>query len=153
MTNPHIIIRPATRADIPVIIKFQQQLSEETEQETLDLAKLTPGVTAVFDDPNKGQYYVAEAEDKVIGCLITGYEWSDWGNAKTMWLASLYVDKDWRGQGVFKKFYSYLKNIVESGAEYRGIRLYVNKTNHTAELAYQKAGMNGQHYNLYEWMK
>lgn len=148
-----ISIRPATRVDIPKIIDFQQKLSEETEGETLNLAKLTAGVTAVFDDAYKGIYYVAEAEEKVVACLITTFEWSDWGNATVMWIASLYVEKPWRGKGIFKQFYTYLKNIVLTGHEYKGIRLYVNKTNLDAENVYKKVGMDGGHYNLYEWMK
>jgi ribosomal protein S18 acetylase RimI-like enzyme len=35
----------------------------------------------------------------------------------------------------------------------RGIRLYVDKTNTKAMKVYEKLGMNGEHYGLFEWMK
>ncbi len=153
MSQPQITIRPATKKDIPTIIEFQKKLSEETEFETLDDQKVTAGVAAVFDDPAKGCYYVAEVDGQVVGCFLTTYEWSDWGNAQVLWLASLYVQESWRGKGIFRSMYAYLKDLVESNPKYKGIRLYVNTSNTKAENVYKKLGMNGDHYKLYEWMK
>lgn len=153
MKNEQFLIRPALRKDISKIIDFQQKLAFETENERLNLSNLTAGVTAVFDDPSKGCYYVAQTNDVVVACLITTFEWSDWSNTKVMWIASLYVEKIWRGKGIFKQFYTYLKNLVKNSNDYKGIRLYVNKTNQNAESIYKRIGMDSGHYNLYEWMK
>jgi predicted GNAT family acetyltransferase len=43
--------------------------------------------------------------------------------------------------------------MVNTDPDLRGIRLYVDKTNAVAKAVYQKLGMNGEHYQMYEWMK
>ena len=35
---------------------------------------------------------------------------------------------------------------------YGGVRLYVDKTNTNAQRVYSKLGMNGEHYQLFEYM-
>jgi len=48
--------------------------------------------------------------------------------------------------------YEYIKGMVTPGSGYTGIRLYVDKTNLAAQKIYEKLGMNGDHYQVYEWM-
>jgi ribosomal protein S18 acetylase RimI-like enzyme len=111
------------------------------------------GVLAVFNDENKGVYYIAEDENIVISSLLTTYEWSDWRNKITLWIQSVYVLPDYRNKGIFKMMYQYVKNFVEKSNKYTGIRLYVDKTNKIAQSVYEKIGMNGNHYSTFEWMK
>ena len=80
-------------------------------------------------------------------------EWSDWRNGTVLWIHSLYVIPEARGQGVFKKLYSNLEKQVEQSSELTGIRLYVDKQNRSAQKVYEKLGMNKHHYELYEWLK
>jgi RimJ/RimL family protein N-acetyltransferase len=35
----------------------------------------------------------------------------------------------------------------------RGIRLYVDRRNTAAQQVYSRLGMNGEHYQVFEWMK
>ena len=148
-----IIVRPATIDDALAIIDFQLNMAMETESLTLDYPTVTRGVHAVFEDSTKGSYYVAVDNKKIIGSLMTTYEWSDWRCGTVIWIQSVYIIKDYRGQGVYKKLYQYIQQIVASESGYRGIRLYVDKTNRTAQRVYEKMGMNGEHYQVYEWMK
>ena len=146
-------IREATRSDIPSIIDFQLKMALETENLTLDISTLTKGVCQLFEDPAKGRYYVAEENKQVVGCLMTTYEWSDWRCGTVLWIQSVYIDANYRGQGVYKKLYDHIQQMVIADPELRGIRLYVDKTNQAAQSVYQKLGMNGEHYQMYEWMK
>jgi len=43
--------------------------------------------------------------------------------------------------------------MAESNPEVAGLRLYVDKTNHSAIEVYHKIGMTNRHYDLFEWMK
>jgi len=70
-----------------------------------------------------------------------------------LWIHSLYVIPEARGQGVFKKLYLNLEKQVEQSTELAGIRLYVDKQNKSAQKIYEKLGMNKHHYELYEWLK
>ena len=146
-------IREATRSDIPSIIDFQLKMALETENLTLDISTLTKGVCQLFEDPAKGRYYVAEENKQVVGCLMTTYEWSDWRCGTVLWIQSVYIDANYRGKGVYKKLYDHIQQMVIAEPELRGIRLYVDKTNQAAQSVYQKLGMNGEHYQMYEWMK
>ena len=146
-------IREATRSDIPSIIDFQLKMALETENLTLDISTLTKGVCQLFEDPAKGRYYVAEENKQVVGCLMTTYEWSDWRCGTVLWIQSVYIDVTCRGKGVYKKLYDHIQQMVIADPELRGIRLYVDKTNQAAQSVYQKLGMNGEHYQMYEWMK
>ena len=130
------------------------QMAKETEDYELDRDTITSGISAVFDDPNKGKYFLALNEnDEFMGMLLTMTEWSDWRNKYVMWIHSVYVKPEFRKDGVFKELYCHLKNMVSASDEYAGLRLYVDKTNQNATKVYQKLGMTDQHYNLFEWLK
>jgi GNAT superfamily N-acetyltransferase len=128
-------------------------MASETENLKLDLTTVQAGVSAVLDDPAKGKYWLAELEGKVVGCLLTIPEWSDWRNGTVLWIHSVYVEPSFRKIGIFKNLYSFLKTMVESSPEFRGLRLYVDRTNLPAQSVYQRLGMSSDHYLLYEWMK
>ena len=148
-----MLTREATEADIPSLLDFQLKMALETENVTLEISTLTLGVHRLFRDSTKGRYYVAEENNEVVGCLMTTYEWSDWRNGTVLWIQSVYVAREHRSRGVYKEMYTYIKQLVESDPDLKGIRLYVDKTNTSAQRTYEKLGMNGDHYTVYEWMK
>jgi len=124
-----IDIRPATPDDSKYIIEFQQKMALETENVQLDTAVLAQGLKLLFEDPARGNYYVAADNREVIGCMMTTYEWSEWRCGNVLWIQSVYIVPSHRGRGVFKKMYEYIKGMVTPGSGYTGIRLYVDKTN------------------------
>lgn len=148
-----IKISKAEISDAPIIVDFQLKMAMETENIALDKGILKQGVQAVFKDSSLAQYYVAKAEGKIIASLMITYEWSDWRNRKVWWIQSVYVIPEFRRRGIFTMFYDFIKEIVEKSEDVGGIRLYVDKTNSPAQKTYTKVGMNGEHYQLFEWMK
>jgi len=146
-----IIIRRATAADAPAIISFQQAMAMETEGMELETDVITGGVTAVFNDSTKGQYYVAEDHGTVVASLMITCEWSDWRNANIWWFQSVYVIPEYRRMGIFRMMYDHIKKEgTESGIA--GLRLYVESENVRAQKTYEAMGMNSSHYRTYEWM-
>jgi len=148
-----IEIRKATRSDIPVLVDFQCLLATESENVTLDTDILTKGMTAMFDDPSKGVYYVAVDGSEIAGCHMITYEWSDWRNGMVLWIQSVYVKESHRKKGIFKKMYDNLADLIKKDPGLRGLRLYVDKSNERAMKTYEAMGMDGSHYTVYEWMK
>ncbi|MFZ6000798.1 MAG: GNAT family N-acetyltransferase [Bacteroidota bacterium] len=148
-----MMIRVATEADIPVVISFQKNMAIETENVVLDDAVVREGLRNLMADASKGKYYVAEENGTIIGCLMTTYEWSDWRNGNVIWIQSVYVPKEHRGKGVYKAMYDFIQQMVKNDPNLRGVRLYVDKRNQAAQQVYEKLGMNGEHYQVYEWMK
>jgi len=148
-----IEIRKGKLSDSENIVELQLQMARETEGLELDKTVVSRGVHGVFQKPVRGTYWIAEEKGKVLGVLLAISEWSDWRNATVLWIHSLYVIPEARGQGVFKKLYLNLEKQVEQSPELAGIRLYVDKQNKSAQKVYEKLGMNKHHYELYEWLK
>jgi len=146
-------IRFAIKEDIQSIVDFQMQMALESEGVDLDRDTLSKGVLSVFNDPQKGQYYVAEDNETVIASMLTTYEWSDWRNQIIYWLQSVYVLPAYRGKHVFSQLYNHVKQLVKENEKVGGIRLYVDHSNAHAIKVYEALGMNGNHYKTYEWMK
>lgn len=148
-----VVYRNATRDDANAIIEFQLAMARETEELELDRDVLTRGVAAVFDDPNKGRYYVAEADGVVVASLMITYEWSDWRNGMVWWIQSVYVRPEHRRRGIYGGLYTHVRDMIAGDAAVRGIRLYVDERNRPAQEVYARLGMNGEHYRVFEWMK
>lgn len=153
MTESLIDVRKAERKDADKILNFQLLMAFETEQIHLDEAVVKSGVRAVFDDPLKGTYYVAEINGEVVASLMTTPEWSDWRNRTVLWIQSVYVAPAFRQRGLFRKMYEYLKQAVEQDPAVGGLRLYVDRNNQRAQEVYARMGMDGSHYQVFEWMK
>jgi len=147
------MIQKAKIEDASTIADFQIEMAWETEKYKLHPDTIYKGIKAVFNNPELGQYYVAKIDDKIVASLLTTYEWSDWRNATILWIQSVFVVKEYRRQGIFQRFYEHIKSIAEKDENIGGIRLYVDKTNIPAQKTYSKVGMNGEHYQLFEWMK
>jgi GNAT superfamily N-acetyltransferase len=147
-----ILIRKAIASDAPSIIDFQLRMALETENIKLVPEIVTKGVDAVFDEQSRGQYYVAEADSRVIASLLITFEWSDWRNCNVWWFQSVYVVPEFRRKGVFRKMYNYIRDLaVQQGIA--GLRLYVETKNSKAQKTYEALGMSSEHYAFYEWMR
>jgi L-amino acid N-acyltransferase YncA len=148
-----VTIRPATIEDIPVLVELQQRLALETENMALSEITLEKGLRIMLNDPNKGCYYVAEITDRIVGCFMVTYEWSEWRSGTFYWLQSVYVRREHRGSGIFKKMYAYLMALINTHPELLGLRLYANKSNIKAQDVYRALGMDGEHNVMFEMMK
>jgi GNAT superfamily N-acetyltransferase len=145
--------RKASDADAGTITRFQIAMALETEKLRLDPATCALGVRAVFDDPRKGAYYACEKDGEVIASLLILPEWSDWRNGEVWWIHSVYVLPEHRGSGAFRALYEHVRSLVAADDRLRGLRLYVDKSNLSAQKVYKKIGMTDEHYSLFEWMK
>lgn len=138
--------------DQSTLVQFQLSLALESENLKLDQVTCSKGVAAVFQNPHLGKYFVAELEGQVVGSLLVIPEWSDWRNGMVWWIHSVYVSRDARRHGVFASLYEKVKQWGSEQGDFRGIRLYVDKTNTSAQAVYRRMGMSNHHYELYEWM-
>ena len=145
--------RDATPSDVPIVADFQLAMALETEDLQLHLPTTLKGVQAVIGNRSLGRYVLAEKDGRVVGSLLITLEWSDWRNGEYWWIQSVFVVPEARGCGVFKGLYAHVKALAEADPAVRGLRLYVDRCNEAAQQVYTKLGMNGDHYQVYEWMK
>lgn len=144
-----ITTRPAVRSDVASIAQWNVAMAWETEHKALDPAVLERGVTAVFDEPRRGFYFVAERDGEPVGCLLVTYEWSDWRAGDFWWIQSVYVVESARREGVFRLLYEAVKQRAQDAGAV-GLRLYVETENERAQRTYAGLGMERCHYYMYE---
>jgi ribosomal protein S18 acetylase RimI-like enzyme len=145
-----ILIRPATAADVPVMVEYNRRLARETEQKELDPAVLTAGVCAALADPNKGPYFLAEIDGAVVGQLQITFEFSDWRNGWIWWIQGVYVRADARGRGVFRALYEHVVNQAQKDPQVIALRLYVERDNQAAQQTYLRLGLGWTSYLVME---
>lgn len=142
-----IRIRPAAPQDIPFLVDSNAAMALETEHKTLDRDVLTRGTRAVFDDPRRGFYLIAERDGDPAGCLLITFEWSDWRNGDWWWFQSVYVTKTARRTGIFRALYAAVEGRARAAGAI-GLRLYVERDNARAQQAYLSLGMDEEPYKM-----
>ena len=91
-----ITVRVATPADAEFLVRGNAAMALETEDLSLDLDRLRDGVHALFEQPGRGVYYVAELDGQRAGQMMITYEWSDCRNGLFWWIQSVYVEPRFR---------------------------------------------------------
>jgi len=155
MENQHkmqtqVNIRDAIRQDVPRLVQFSFRMAKETENRQLDDRVLNSGVNAVFDDPKRGFYLVAEVEGQVVGSLMVTAEWSDWRKGAIRWIQRGYVEAKFRHRGVFRAMYGEVRRKAKSTARVCGCRLYVEQDNAAAQVTYTRLGLVETNYKVFE---
>jgi GNAT superfamily N-acetyltransferase len=139
-------IRQATPADAATIVDFNRRMALETEDKMLDPQVLAGGVAAALADPHKAVYFVAEEDRHILGQVSVTLEWSDWRNGWLWWFQSVYVRPEARRRGVFKALYEHVYAAARADPQVIGLRLYVEKENHSAQQTYLRLGMEWTPY-------
>ncbi|HET7561930.1 MAG TPA: GNAT family N-acetyltransferase [Rhodanobacteraceae bacterium] len=142
-----VTIRTATNNDVQFLVSCNAAMALETEHKTLDRDVLERGTRAVFDDPRRGFYLVAEHAGEPAGCLLITYEWSDWRNGDWWWFQSVYVTPEQRRHGVFRALYAEVEQRARVAGAI-GVRLYVERDNARAQQTYCALGMEEEHYKM-----
>ena len=65
----------------------------------------------------------------------------------------MYVLPVARRKGVYAGLYRFVQDLARAEDNVHGIRLYVDRRNRPAQEVYARLGMNGGHYQVFEWMK
>lgn len=133
-----------------LLVRFNAALALETEDLALDPERLRAGVRAVFDDPARGAYLVAELDGRPVGALLVTSEWSDWRAGRMLWIQSVYVEPAARGRGVYRALHERVLADARASADVRGVRLYVERGNRAAQAVYRALGMQASGYVLFE---
>ncbi|MGN6504344.1 MAG: GNAT family N-acetyltransferase [Tepidisphaeraceae bacterium] len=144
-----LLIRRATLKDAVTLAAYNIHMALETERKRLDPYVVSAGVRNALEDPRKGLYLVADLNGRVIGQLLITREWSDWRNGDIWWIQSVYVNPEFRKQGVFTRLHQQAEHEArECGAV--AMRLYVEQENTAALATYASLGLKPTRYTLLE---
>ena len=143
-------IRRGEIRDVATLTVFNRAMAAETEDLTLGKEVVRAGGRGLIEHPEYGFYLLAESDTAgVLGSLMVTYEWSDWRDGLIWWLQSVYVCPEARRRGVFRALYRAVRQeALDAGA--RGLRLYVERHNHSARNTYRQLGMSDSDYLLLE---
>ena len=110
-----VTVRDAKYADLSFLVANNLAMAKEAEGIDLDPTVLELGVSAVFEDRERGTYLIAECGGEPAGSLLITKEWSDWRCAWYFWIQSVYVLPDYRKQGVFSALFDH---VMECARKY-----------------------------------
>lgn len=147
---PDILIRTAAADDLEIIAANNAAMALETEGRALDAETIRSGVGRVLADSTRGVYYLAEVDGKAAGQLLITREWTDWRDGWFWWIQSVYVSPDSRGAGVYKALHRHIEAAARAEPDVRGVRLYVERENVSAQRVYEHLGMKRTGYLFYE---
>ena len=148
--TPTITVRPATGADVAVLVEFNLAMARESEDKGLEPARLRRGVASLLATPQDGFYLVADADGRPAGSLMVTFEWSDWRDGRFWWIQSVYVVPAARRGGVFRALYDHVATLARSTPGVVGLRLYVELDNESARRTYESCGMHDGGYRIME---
>ncbi len=149
MAQAEVIVREAKPQDALLVTEFVVAMARDSEGAVLDEKVVAAAVRAALQDRARGVYYVAEADEGLVGQALVTSEWSDWNCCEYWWLQSVYVLPEWRRRGVFAAIYRHIEQAARD-AHAAALRLYVRRDNERARLAYERLGMNEADYIVYE---
>lgn len=150
MVANSISVRLAVQDDADCITDFNCGIARETEDKELDRSLVLSGVKRGIDRAPEVRYFLAEDQSKPVGCLMITREWSDWRDGWLIWIQSVYVSSEYRGQGVFKELLAHLEDTVRSESDVVGLRLYVEVENDRAQEVYGRTGFIDPNYKVLE---
>lgn len=133
-------IRPATPADVDVLVAFTIQEAREAEGVEVIEASVRRGVEAAFASPPRATYWVVEdTEHHVVASASIVTEWSDFHGGDYWWVQSVFVRPEHRGRGLVDRLLDHLADAAaEAGA--LDLRLYAHQSNERALRVYRRCG-------------
>jgi len=142
-----MLLRMACMEDAEKIARNNIMLAMESENLRINYEDTLKGVRQIIKHREKGFYLVAEENNEIIGQVMVTYEWSDWRGMDIWWLQSIYVNKEWRREGIMKMLMEKIKKMA--GNNVFALRLYLHESNENAIEAYKKVGMKKMPYFIF----
>lgn len=93
-------IRPATSADLPLILSFIQQLAEYEKLRDSCFATEERLRASLFGDPPAAEVLIAECDGEPAGFALFLHNYSTFLAQRGVWLEDLFVRPEFRGRGI-----------------------------------------------------
>lgn len=142
-----IKIRFATKDDLQEMIGLYV---DNNPKYGSDKERLKEGLSALLDDPNKGNEIVAVSEGEIIGRIHIAKEWSVYRNAEFWMFENVYVSPNWRRKGIYTLMHEWIYSRAKADSNCCGLRFWALEDNLPARNAYHKMQMEGQIVELFE---
>jgi GNAT superfamily N-acetyltransferase len=106
------MIRAATPADVPVILRFVRELAEYEREPEAVKATEPMLAEALFGASPAAEAVIAEAEGAPVGFALFFHNFSTWTGLRGLYLEDLYVTPAARGVGAGKALLRHLAGLA-----------------------------------------
>lgn len=111
-----LVIRKATREDVPVILSLVRALATYEREPDAVLATEADFLRDGFGDDPAFNVHVATVEGQVVGFALWFFTWSTWRGRRCLHLEDLFVLPEHRGKGAgFALMKTLAREAVERG--------------------------------------
>ena len=141
-------VRRGTLPDTQILIEFVTEMALESKNIVLDPEIASKGVRHLLENPDEGQYYIAEIEGRSVGYLMVFFEWSDWRCGNIYYIETFYIIDEYKNQGVFEALYQCAYKDAES--EHTAVRTMIEHCQLDTINKLKSLGMHESHYMLLE---
>ncbi|WP_277981259.1 GNAT family N-acetyltransferase [Sphingomonas phyllosphaerae] len=94
-----VSIRPATAADVPVMLRFVRELAAYEREPDAVEATEPMMAEALFGASPAAEALIAERDAAPVGFALYFFTYSTWTGKRGLWLEDLYVTPEARGSG------------------------------------------------------
>lgn len=106
------MIRPATPADVPAILRFVRELAAfEREPDAVEATEAMLA-DALFGSSPAAEAVIAEIHSQPTGFALFFHSFSTWTGRRSLYLEDLYVTPEARGQGLGAAMLRHLAGIA-----------------------------------------
>ena len=110
ISNVDVMIREGTTHDIPLLLAFIRSMAAF---EDLTVTATEESLrNALFCEPPSGAFLLVFSSGKPIGYVTYFFTFSSMVGKRGLWLDDLFLDADYRGQGVGKAIMAHLAQIA-----------------------------------------
>jgi GNAT superfamily N-acetyltransferase len=114
--SSEVILRPATRSDVPVLFDLIKALAEYEKLSDAVIGSATDLEGHLFGDRPFAEAILAECEGRVVGWALFFHNYSTFLTQPGIYVEDLFVLPEFRGRGIGKSLIVYLANLtVERG--------------------------------------
>jgi len=114
--RPVLSLRPATRADVPLILSLIRELATYERDPQAVVATEEALARDGFGDRPLFQVTIAEWSREPVGFAFWFYAYSTWRGQPTLFLEDLFVRPEARGRGIGKELMRFLaRTALENG--------------------------------------
>jgi len=129
--------------ELEEVVNMICKMAKETENKSLDEKKVTEAVNNFFHNKIFGHYFIIvdEANNNFCGMNMITYEYNINTDKTLVWIQSVFIEKEYRKKKLFRKLLQENENFVIKNENFeKKVKLYMEKTNTTAEKVYHKLG-------------
>ncbi len=106
------VIRPATPADVPTILRFVRELATFEREPDAVVATEAMLAEALFGQHPAVEAVIAEGDGTPVGFALFFHNFSTWAGRRGLYLEDLYVTPAARGRGVGKALLRHLAALA-----------------------------------------